>query len=59
MDSLTNAVGAVAFASDVFYALVKKIISSAYVFIDFITQIVLSRVLKSIFNIPTILYLPL
>lgn len=59
MEFLTNAVGAMAFASEVFYALVKKIISSAYVFIDFITHIVLSRVLKSIFNIPTILYLAL
>ena len=59
MESLTNAVGAMAGVSEGFYALVKKIISSAYVFIDFITQIVLSRVLKSIFNIPTILYLPL
>jgi hypothetical protein len=59
MDSLTNAVGAMAFASEVFYALVKKIISSARIFIDFITQIVLSRVLKSIFNISTILYLSL
>ena len=29
MEFLTNAVGAMAFASKVFYALVKKIISSA------------------------------
>lgn len=59
MDSLTNAVGAMAFASEVFYALVKKIISSAYVFIDFVTYIVLSRVLRCSSNISTILYLPL
>lgn len=59
MEFLTNAVGAMAFASEVFYALVKKIISSAYVFIDFITHIVLSRVLRCSSNIPTILYLPL
>lgn len=59
MESLTNAVGAMTGASEGFYALVKKIISSACVFIDVITHIVLSRVLKSIFNISTILYLPL
>ncbi|MBO5423536.1 MAG: hypothetical protein J6A06_07085 [Fibrobacteraceae bacterium] len=59
MDSLTNAVGAMAFASEVFYALVKKIISSARVFIDFITHIVLSRVSRSFPNSSTILYLPL
>ena len=59
MESLTNAVGAMAGVSEGFYEIKKKIISSAYVFIDFITQIVLSRVLKSIFNISTILYLPL
>lgn len=59
MDSLTNAVGAMAFASEVFYALVKKIISSACVFIDVITHIVLSRVLRCSSNISTILYLPL